>query len=36
VPKIGSRQPRIEPRIWSFALRKIGADWKIDNARAER
>jgi hypothetical protein len=36
VPKIGSRQPRIEPRIWSFALRKIGAEWKIDNARAER
>jgi hypothetical protein len=36
VPKVGSRQPRIEPRIWSFALRKIGADWKIDNARAER
>ena len=36
VPKIGSRQPRVEPRIWSFALRKIGADWKIDNARAER
>jgi hypothetical protein len=36
VPKVGSRQPRTEPRIWSFALRKIGADWKIDNARAER
>ncbi|HEY2905431.1 MAG TPA: hypothetical protein VGJ29_05985 [Vicinamibacterales bacterium] len=36
VPKIGSRQPRVEPRIWSFALRKIGAEWKIDNARAER
>jgi len=36
VPKVGSRQPRVEPRIWSFALRKIGAEWKIDNARAER
>lgn len=36
VPKIGSRQPRVEPRIWSFALRKVGAEWKIDNARAER
>jgi tetratricopeptide (TPR) repeat protein len=36
VPKVGSRQPRIEPRTWSFALRKVGADWKIDNARADR
>jgi hypothetical protein len=36
VPKIGSREPRIEPRVWSFALRKIGTEWKIDNARAER
>ncbi len=36
VPKIGSREPRIEPRVWSFALRKIGAEWKIDSARAER
>lgn len=36
VPKIGSREPRVEPRVWSFALRKHGAEWKIDNARAER
>jgi hypothetical protein len=36
VPKIGSREPRIEPRTWSFTLRKTGADWKIDSARAER
>jgi hypothetical protein len=36
VPKIGSREPRIEPRVWSFALRKIGAEWKIDSARTER
>jgi hypothetical protein len=36
VPKVGSREPRVEPRVWSFALRKMGAEWKIDNARAER
>ena len=36
VPKIGSRQPRTEPRVWNFSLRKAGADWKIDSARAER
>jgi hypothetical protein len=36
VPKIGNRQPRTEPRIWNFSLRKAGADWKIDSARAER
>jgi hypothetical protein len=36
VPKIGSREPRVEPRVWSFALKKDGADWKIDSARTER
>ena len=36
VPKVGSREPRIEPRTWSFTLRKAGADWKIESARAER
>jgi hypothetical protein len=36
VPKIGSREPRVEPRRWSFSLRKRGADWQIENARAER
>jgi tetratricopeptide (TPR) repeat protein len=36
VPKIGSREPRVEPRIWNFTLRKAGTDWKIDSARAER
>jgi hypothetical protein len=36
VPKIGSREPRVEPRIWNFALKKDGADWKIDSARADR
>lgn len=36
VPKIGNRQPRTEPRVWNFSLRKAGADWKIDSARADR
>jgi tetratricopeptide (TPR) repeat protein len=36
VPKVGSREPRIEPRTWTFSLRKAGTDWKIDSARAER
>src|SRR4051812_19540321 len=36
VTKIGSRDPRIEPRVWNFTLRKSGSDWKIDSARAER
>jgi len=36
VPKIGNREPRVEPRVWNFALKKDGGEWKIDSARAER
>jgi hypothetical protein len=36
VPKVGSRDPRVEPRVWNFTLRKTGADWMIDSARADR
>jgi hypothetical protein len=36
VPKIGSREPRTEPRTWNFTLRKTGSDWKIDTARVDR
>jgi tetratricopeptide (TPR) repeat protein len=36
VPKVGSREPRTEPRRWSFTLQRNGADWKIESARAER
>jgi hypothetical protein len=36
VPKIGSREPRVEPRVWNFTLHKDEGDWKIDSARAER
>lgn len=36
VPRVGSRDPRREPRVWTFDLRKIGENWQIDTARAER
>jgi hypothetical protein len=36
VPKVGSHDPRIEPRVWNFSLRKQGTDWTIESARAER
>jgi hypothetical protein len=36
VPKVGSREPHVEPRTWNFSLRKRGADWMIEQARAER
>jgi len=36
VPKVGSREPRVEPRTWKFTLRKDGGDWKIETARADR
>jgi hypothetical protein len=36
VPKIGSREPRIESRAWNFTLRKRANDWEIETARAER
>jgi hypothetical protein len=36
VPKVGSRDPRVEPRVWNFTLSKAGTDWQIDTARADR
>jgi hypothetical protein len=36
VPKVGSRVPRVEARQWSFTLRKRGAAWEIESARADR
>jgi hypothetical protein len=36
VPKVGTRETRLEPRVWSFTFRRDGADWRIENARAER
>lgn len=35
VPRVGSRVRRVEPRLWSFTLRKAGSgEWLIDSARA--
>ena len=36
VPKVGNRERRTEPRVWTFALRKTGGEWKIATARVER
>ena len=36
VPKIGNRDPRVEPRVWNFGLKKDGGEWKIASARAGR
>ena len=36
VPKIGNRDPHIEPRVWDFTLKKDGTDWQIESARAQR
>ena len=36
IPKVGAREPRIEPRNWTFALRKTGDDWTIESARTDR
>jgi tetratricopeptide (TPR) repeat protein len=35
VRKIGSHDPRIEPRVWNFHLRKRGTDWTIESARVD-
>jgi hypothetical protein len=36
VPKVGSREPRVEQLEWNFTLRKKANDWEIETARAER
>jgi hypothetical protein len=36
VPKIGSREPRAEPRVWTFRLRKDDGDWRIESAWTNR
>ena len=35
-PKVGSREARVEPRVWNFTLRKQADAWLIETARAER
>ena len=36
VPKIGNREARTEPLVWSFELRKSADDWTIESAKASR
>ena len=36
VPKVGSGDPRVEPLVWNFRLRKVESDWQIEIARAQR
>jgi hypothetical protein len=36
VRRVGGREPRVEPRRWSFTLRRFGSDWRIETARAEQ
>jgi len=37
VPKVGSREPHVDPLSWTFSLRKRpNDDWQIESARAER
>lgn len=35
-PKVGSRGPKLEPRQWTFHLRKLDEGWKIQSAQTRR
>jgi hypothetical protein len=35
-PKVGSRGPKLEPRQWTFHLRKVDEGWKIQSAQTRR
>ena len=36
VRKVGSKDPQVEPRRWTFKLRNAGDGWKIESAEAAR
>jgi hypothetical protein len=36
VPKVGSREPHTEPRVWNFRLHKAAGEWRIDSAQVAR
>ena len=36
VPKIGSREPHAETRVWTFRLKKNDGDWRIESAWTDR
>lgn len=35
-PKVGGRGPKLEPRQWTFHLRKVDEGWKIQSAQTRR
>ena len=35
-PKVGGRGPKLEPRQWTFHLRKKDEGWMIESAQAKR
>ena len=35
VPKVGSKTPRVENRVWNFDLRKNGTDWRIERVESK-
>ena len=35
-PKVGNREPKLEPRQWTFQLRKAADGWKIHSAQTRR
>ena len=35
-PRVGNREPKLEPRQWTFHLRKVGDGWKIQSAQTRR
>jgi len=36
VPKVGSKEPQVEPRRWTFKLRKSGEAWEIETVQTGR
>jgi hypothetical protein len=34
VPKVGSKDPRIDSRAWKFGLRKVSNEWAIETVEA--
>ena len=36
VPKVGSKEPQVEPRRWTFSLRKSANGWEIENVETGR
>jgi hypothetical protein len=35
-PRVGSRDAKVEPHVWTFTLRKRGPDWQINSVKGAR